>query len=137
MHRVVIDTNIIVSGIIQKKGYPYNVVKSWENGNIILITSLKLIDEVKKVFFYPKIKEKFKLEYSEINHVVQNLLKYSVTITNLPVINFIKTDPSDNIILSTAEEGKANFIITGDSHLLTLKNYKGIEIITAKHFSEL
>ncbi|MCH8318634.1 MAG: putative toxin-antitoxin system toxin component, PIN family [Bacteroidetes bacterium] len=49
-------------------------------------------------------------------------------------IDVIIDDPSDNIFVECAVDGKADYIITGDHHLLSLGNYKGIQIIKAKDF---
>lgn len=137
MHRVVIDTNVLISGIIQSKGHPYKIVKIWEKGELILITSPAMINEAEKVLNYQRIKIRYKLNDDEIRQIVVNLLRYSVLIDNLPLLDVIKDDPDDNAILSTAVEGKADYIISGDSHLLVLKNYKDIEIITPKRFCEI
>ncbi|MGR3309480.1 MAG: putative toxin-antitoxin system toxin component, PIN family [Candidatus Brocadiales bacterium] len=137
MHRVVIDTNVLVSGIIQKSGFPYKVVKSWERGNLILITSLTMIEEAKKVLNYPKIKEKFSLEKDEIKQTILNLVRHSTLIDNPPVLDVIKEDPEDNKVLSAAIEGRADYIVSGDSHLLDLKSYKGVEVITPRKFCEI
>lgn len=137
MHRVVIDTNVLISGIIQRKGFPYKVVKSWEDETILLITSPLMIKEAKKVLNYPKIKKKYCLDEAKIKQTVLNLLKYSILIENPPALDVKKEDPDDNKVLSTAIEGKADYIVSGDSHLLDLKAYKEIKIITAKRFCEV
>jgi len=137
VHRVVIDTNVLISGIIQKKGFPYKVVKCWEKGDITAVTSLTMIEEAKKVLNYPKIKKKYALAEDSIKQILLNLLRYSLVIDNPPSLNVIKEDTEDNKVLSTAIEGKADFIVSGDSHLLDLRSYKGIEIMTPKRFCEI
>ncbi|MDO9027850.1 MAG: putative toxin-antitoxin system toxin component, PIN family [Candidatus Roizmanbacteria bacterium] len=137
MHKVVLDTNVIISGIIQKSGFPYKAVKLWEEGTIVLITSLSMVKEAEKVLNYPKIKKKYSLDEVKIKQTVLNLLRYSVLIDNPPLLDVIKDDPDDNKVLSTALKGKADYIVSGDSHLLGLKIYKGIEIVTPKGFCEI
>ncbi len=137
MHRAVIDTNVLISGIIQKSGFPYKVINFWEQGSLILITSIEMIDEVRRVLNYPKIKVKYRLDAGEIKQTILNLLKYSTLIGDIPILHVIKEDHADDKILATAIEGKADFIISGDFHLLNLKSYRGIEIITAKRFCEI
>ncbi|MEW6409083.1 MAG: putative toxin-antitoxin system toxin component, PIN family [Nitrospirota bacterium] len=137
MHKVVIDTNVFISGIIQKSGFPYKIVKSWEKGNLIFITSRLMIEETIKVLNYPKIKKKYGLDADEIKQTALNLLRYSVLIDNPPALDVIKEDAEDNKVLSTAIEGKADYIVSGDSHLLDLKSYKDIKIITPKRFCEI
>jgi putative PIN family toxin of toxin-antitoxin system len=137
VHRVVIDTNVLVSGIIQKKGFPYRVLKAWEDVDVVLITSEFLINEVDKVLHYGKIRVRYSLEEEEIKQVLLNLMRYSIFVNNPPKVNVIKEDPIDNNILAAAIEGKADYIISGDSHLLNLESYKGIRILTPKEFCGL
>jgi putative PIN family toxin of toxin-antitoxin system len=134
VYRIVIDTNVLVSGIIQKKGFPYKVVKAWEDDNVVLIASEFLINEVSKVLHYEKIRLRYSLKDEEIKQVLLTLVRYSIFINDPPKLNVIKEDLSDNNILAAAVEGKADFIISGDSHLLNLVNYKGIKILTPKEF---
>ena len=134
MHRVVLDTNVLVSGAIQKKGFPYKVVKAWEDDVLALVTSGPLIDEVNRVLHYNKIRVRYSLKEEEIKQILLNLMRYSIFINAPPKLNVIKEDPSDNSILAAAIGGKADYIISGDTHLLNLGAYKGISILTPKEF---
>lgn len=136
-YRVVIDTNVLVSGIIQGKGFPYKIVQSWERGDLILITSSATIEEASKVLNYPKIKTKYGLSEADIKETLLNLVRYSVFVNDPPVLDVIKEDPSDNNILGAAMGGKADYIVSGDFHLSKLKAYKGIEILTPREFCEI
>ena len=137
MHRVVIDTNVIISGVIQKSGFPFKVVKLWEDEKFVLITSAATIEEAGRVLNYPKISKKYKLTDDDIKRSITNLLRYSTLIDDPPAINAIKEDPEDNKILAAAVAGKADYIISGDAHLLGLRRYEGIEIVTPKGFCEV
>jgi len=137
VHRVVIDTNVFVSGTIQKKGFPCKVVKAWENDVLILVTSGPLIEDVNKVLHYDKIRVRYALKDEEVKQILLNLMRYSIFVNDLPKLNVIKEDPSDNNVLAAAIGGRADHIISGDSHLLTLKAFKEIEIMTPKVFCEI
>lgn len=134
MHRVVIDTNVLISGIIQHSGFPFRIVKLWESASLVLITSVATIREAERVLNYPKIKRVYRLTDDDIKRVVSNLAMYSVFVDPLSKVDVIREDPEDNNILATAVDGKADYIISGDTHLLHLKNYKGIDIVTPKEF---
>ena len=134
MHRVVIDTNVLISGIIQKRGFPFKIVSAWEDGSIILVTSAAMIEEARKVLEYPKIKEKYTLEEGEIRQTVLNLMRYSVFVDDIPRLDVIKEDPSDNVILATAVKGSADYIVSGDAHLLKVNSFRGIRVVTPKDF---
>lgn len=68
---------------------------------------------------------------------VDNLNSIAEIIEGKLVLDIIKEDPTDNIILACAVEGRADFIISGDSHLLNLANYEEIEIVDPATFLEL
>ncbi|MCL5024103.1 MAG: putative toxin-antitoxin system toxin component, PIN family [Nitrospirae bacterium] len=133
-YRVVIDTNVLISGVIQGKGFPYRIVRAWEQGDLILITSAATIEEASRVLKYPRIKSKYGLDDADIKETVLNLTKYSVFINDLPGVDVIKEDPSDNSFLAAALSGKADHIISGDAHLQNLNAYGGIEIMSPKTF---
>ena len=86
---------------------------------------------------YPKIRKRYALTSDDIQRTVANLLKYSVLVQDPTISNVIEQDPDDNKILATAIAGKADYIISGDMHLLTLNNYRGIDIVTPKRFCEI
>ncbi len=137
MHKVVIDTNVLISGIIQRSGFPFKVVKMWEDETLVLVTSSSTIEEAGRVLNYPKIRERYKLTDEDINRTITNLLRYSIIVDDPPEINVIKEDPEDNKILATALAGKADYIISGDAHLLNLRSFRGVEMVTPKRFCEI
>lgn len=118
-------------------GYPFKVTRLWEDEAFILITSAATIKEVGRVLNYPKIRKKYKLTDDDINHSITNLLRYSIVVDDPPEIIAIKEDPEDDKILAAAVAGKADYIISGDAHLLNLRSFRGIEIITPKEFCKV
>ena len=128
--KVVIDTNVIISAILFG-GTPAELMSLWKNGRIKPLASKEIIDEYIKVLTYPK----FELTEAEINYILYNeILPYFdiVEIKDTPVI--IKVDPSDDKFIHCAKTGKAKTIITGDQHLLNLKTYQKIKILTPTEF---
>ena len=128
--KVVIDTNVIISAILFG-GIPAELMSLWKNGRIKPLASKEIIDEYIKVLTYPK----FELTEAEINYILYNeILPYFdiVEIKDTPVI--IKVDPSDDKFIHCAKTGKAKTIITGDQHLLNLKTYQKIKILTPTEF---
>ena len=128
--KVVIDTNVIISAILFG-GIPAELMSLWKNGRIKPLASKEIIDEYIKVLTYPKLE----LTEAEINYILYNeILPYFdiVEIKDTPVI--IKVDPSDDKFIHCAKTGKAKTIITGDQHLLNLKTYQKIKILTPTEF---
>jgi uncharacterized protein len=130
--RVVIDTNVIVSAILFG-GMPGELIPLWKSDCIKPLASKNIIDEYIKVLAYPK----FKLSEAEINYILYNeILPYFeiIQIKDSPVI--INVDPSDDKFIHCAKAGKAGVIITGDQHLLNLKTYQKVKILTPAKFME-
>lgn len=77
---------------------------------------------------------KFGLSPKEIQPFIKNLRCYAEFVEKKSKISAIVADPTDNIFLECAVDGEANYIISGDKHLLDLGMYNGIQIIRAKDF---
>lgn len=129
MMKVVFDSNIYISSIVYG-GKPRQIFQSAIEGKVKLYVSRKILKEVEDVLQRPKFKYPFKM----INLVIAEIQNIAKTVIPQEKINYIKDDPHDDIILECAVESKANYIVTGDEHLLNLKNYKTISILNASEF---
>jgi len=134
MLKVVIDTNQFVSSLISKQGKPAQLVDLWRQQHFILVTSPEIIVEIKKVLEYPHIIQKYKLNKEDIQSLLILIEHEAVIVPGLPVINVIKDDPDDNKFLACALAAQAEYIVTGDQHLLSLGRYESILIVTVKDF---
>ena len=131
--RAVVDTNIFVSSTLYE-GYTSKLLSYWQRERFIYLISKPILEEYIKVLGYPK----FRLTKEEIKWIIQEeLLPYIETVKDKTPVSVVKTDPSDNIFLSTAIEGKASFIISGDRHLLALKKYQDAQIVRIRDFLDL
>ena len=127
MTRVALDTNILISAIFWS-GKPYKVISNGLKGEYQLVTSPEIIDEV-----LTKLRNKFQFPEDKIEeqaNILMSLFHMIIPTTKVDVVR----DKSDNKIIECALDGKADFIVTGDPDLLTLKEYKGIRILTANEF---
>ena len=128
--RVVIDTNVVLSAILFG-GLPGKLIPLWKSGRIKPLASNEIIDEYIKVLAYPK----FKLSEEEINYILYNeILAYFDVVVHKPGRVIIKEDPSDDKFIYCAKAGKAGVIISGDQHLLSLKSYAKIKIVSPSQF---
>lgn len=134
MIRVCLDTNVLISGLISSSGASHKILSALRRREFLLITSNEILTETKKVLGYPRIKENYKLSSDQIKRFVQLLSKYFYKTTSSLNSKVIDEDPEDNKILTSAIEGRADLIISGDIHLKKLRSYQGIEIITPKEF---
>ena len=133
--KVVIDTNTIISAPLSEDGNPAKIFELLLLEEIINFTSDQIIEEVNEVFKREKIKSK--LHPSKINFVIENFEKLSKLVKPTINLNQIKEDIEDNRVLECAETSNVDYVISGDKHLLKLKNYKNIKIVTPKEFLDI
>mgnify|MGYP001117790978 CR=1 FL=1 len=126
---VVADTNVIVSALFWG-GNESKIVHLVEEGKIKLLTSVALLDELKKVLMY----ERFGLNEKEIDDNVKYILTISKIISPKRRLRIIHEDPADNRVLECALAGKAAYIVSGDKHLLQLKKFEKAKILRPKEF---
>jgi len=131
--RAVLDTNTIVSGI-GWRGPPRVILDAAIRGDFILLTSLALIDEVRRVLAYPRLRT---LPQARVQEVLALLPLIAYIVEPKEKLTVIRQDPTDNRILECALAGDANHIISGDEHLLALKTFHGIPIMAATDFVRL
>ena len=130
MLKAVLDTNILISATFWI-GQPYEITRLAAGKKIACFTSIEILDEYARI-----LKRDFKQEPVQIEEKVKAIMLFSQMADPLVRINKIKEDPDDNKILEAAVEAKADFIVSGDGHLLKLKCYKGMRILTAKTAKE-
>lgn len=126
--RVVIDANIMVSAYLG--GALKAIIVSWKSGKFTLVVSDAISDEYHDVLRRPK----FQIEQTELDDFFALLLDKAEFVIPVETINVITDDPSDNKFIEAAIAGKAKLIVSGDNHLLELKSFRDIPIITAKEF---
>jgi uncharacterized protein len=127
--KVVIDTNVFVSGIFFN-GPPYQVLKAWRDSKIELIVSLDILDE------YRRVAEILAEEHPTINLapilglVIQNAVIYSAP----KLSDAVCEDPDDDKFLACSLASGSTIIISGDKHLLEVSGYRGIEVLKPRDF---
>ena len=135
MLRVVIDTNVIVSGILSRKGAPAEILNAWRERRFLLLITPAIVAEVSAVLRYPRISEKYSLSEEVIDQTI-SLLEHDALLVpgGVDVAGSLPADPKDEMFLACALEGEADVIVSGDHHLLDLGAYRDITIINAGRF---
>ena len=130
--KVVLDTNIFISGIFWK-GSSNKVITKWKERKFTLVTSLEAISEIVKVL------KDFKIRLSDdmIQEWTDLIVKNSIIVESKEKIDIVKDDPDDNKFLEAAVAGNADYIISQDNHLLKLKEFRRIKIITPEEFNKI
>ncbi|HAS81245.1 MAG TPA: putative toxin-antitoxin system toxin component, PIN family [Verrucomicrobia bacterium] len=129
--RVVFDTNVILSALLFRSGRVSWLVPRWQQGQVVALLSKETASELLRVLAYPK----FKLSHEEQQCILQAFVPYAETVVtrrsrHLPLCR----DPHDQKFLILADQGNADYLVTGDDDLLTIKNFEPCPIITPEAF---
>ena len=127
--KVVIDTNVFVSGIFWK-GISNRIIIAWRARKFDLVNSLMNVEELIKILKF------FKIDMSDehIKEWVNLIVENSIIVDVAGKIKIVKDDPTDDKFIETALNGNADYIISQDRHLLDIKEFEGIKIVTPKEF---
>ena len=131
MFRVVVDTNVLVSALTAGGKPRRLLLKLLEEHKVIL--SRQILAELADVL----ARDKFNLKSSQIDSFLATLAKKSKIIPAVSRFKVVSEDPDDDAVLLTAYNGKADYIVTGDKHLLALKEFKMIEIVKVTQMLEI
>ncbi len=127
--KVVLDTNVIISSILLDKGNPHKIVDLAIEQKIHNHTSPDLLHELED-----KLRNKFKESEEYIQRQINLVSSYSEITESKEKIKAVPDDPKDDMVLECAVACNADYIVTGDNHLLKLKEFRGIKIVASKDF---
>jgi len=130
--KIVLDANIFISALF-RGGNPKKVLERAINKTDELYISKEILEEIEDVIKRPK----FHAENEKIEYIIKSIEDISEKITPKNKIKNGSRDINNNKYIECAMAANANFIISGDIHLLELKQYKKIKIITAKEYLEI
>lgn len=135
--KVVVDTNVLVSRVMSRKGVPARIFEHWIAGAFELIISTDVWAEYRRVFDYEHILRLHSLPSEQVDNILAELKQGSTTVTPSESLNVVLADPDDNKFLECALAGDADYIVSGDSHLLSLQEYRGVRILSPAVFLTL
>jgi putative PIN family toxin of toxin-antitoxin system len=134
-HRVVLDTNCIVSALLFSRQQTAWLRYSWQSDRIVPLVSQQTTKELLRVLSYPK----FQLSKEEQVLLLADFLPYAETIPALetPVDLPLIRDPADQVFLTLAVAGKAEALVSGDKDLLAIKNsFLTVPIMNLSEFAD-
>jgi uncharacterized protein len=135
--RVVLDTNVFVSSLLSTEGTPAQLLNAWREGRYMLVTSPAIIAEVVEVLESPRISKKYLIRHQDVENLVDVLKTDAVLVPGeAGVKGSVPRDPRDEMFLACAIDANADCIVSGDRHLLDLKTFRGIPILTVNEFAE-
>lgn len=135
MLRVVLDANIFVSALIRPQGPPGQILTRFVNDQVFqLVVSPSIVDELRRCLRYPKIRRYLALTPDDVDRWVNAITLLADSVMSGKQLHVVLDDPDDDQYLIAAIEGRAQFLVTGDAHLLNIRQYEGVRIVTAKAF---
>ena len=112
----VIDTNVWVSGLINRYGWPARVLDAYRDLRFTVVTSDPLLEELVEVLRRPKIVRKYGVTDEDVQALQELLRKHAVVVPIRHTVHVCR-DPDDNVVIETAERERAQFLVTGDADL--------------------
>ena len=127
--RVVIDTNVFISGL-NFAGIPSEILELLMKGEIDVFISPFIMTELERI-----LRERFEWKTERINGVLHRIRAKTILVEPKTRVSAIKEKDDDNRILECAVEAKVEYLISGDrKHLLPLREYQGIKILSPAEF---
>jgi putative PIN family toxin of toxin-antitoxin system len=127
--RLVLDTNAAVSGLLWH-GTPGKVIDAAHNKTVFLFTSAPLLAELRGVLVREKFATQLEARGLSAEEVFEGYAALATIVTPAIISATVANDTSDDVVLATALAAQVDAIVSGDAHLLNLKRYQGISILT-------
>ena len=131
--RVVVDTNVLVSGLLWK-GAPSRIILAAETGDLEFCTSAPLLAELRDVLTRPKFAKRLAMGHTRPEELADGFRRLATIVAPALIPPTVGDDPDDDQLLACALAANAEAIISGDRHLLALKAFKDIPVLTVAEF---
>ena len=137
MIRAVLDANVYVSAAVRPEGPPGQIIHRFLRGEAFeIVTSQAIVDEVLRALSYPKVR-KYIRPGLDAELWFEDIVVLSQLVPDDPEFEGASKDRDDDKYIAAAIEGRAGFVVAGDSDLLDLKEYDRIRIVTPRVFLDL
>ncbi len=131
--RAVVDTGVLVSGLIRRSGTTGEILRTLRDGHFTLIYSTPILVEIIDVLGRGLFRTKYHLEPEDITALV-NLVRLRGELIIPTVSVTVCRDPKDNKFLEAALAGKADALVSGDADLLVLNPFENIPVLRPAEF---
>jgi len=120
--RVVLDTNVWISGLLVPQGKSGTIIDTWRQGHLSIVVSQPILQEIERVLLYPKIFKKLNWDRMKVKHYINllSLLTENVDVKDCSVV--VEKDLNDSPILETLVTSQSDWLVTGDMVLLELQS---------------
>ena len=134
--KLVLDTNTIVSAFFWE-GNEAELFRKIEQGKAMLYISGEILTEIEEVIKRPKFNEVMKKANLTPDQIMQNIISLSHLVIAPKITVKVCRDEKDNKFLECADSANADYLVSGDDDLLSLKEYKGISIVRTSRILQL
>ena len=133
---VVIDANVFLSAVINLSGVPAAIMNAWRSRRFSVVTSAALRAELGEILSRPETARYVRATPDAVTTMLRDLDQAAKLVEPDPV-SAVQADPDDDPVLGTATAGQADYVVTGDRHLLAIGTFRGIPIVTPAQFLAL
>lgn len=131
--RAVIDTNVLVSGLIRPRGAPGAVLRALRDRRFVAVVSPAILEEIIDVLSRPWLRDKYAIDDQGVEAFLRLLVSRAELVE--PHSEFRRCrDPDDDKFLETAVDGRADRLVSGDADLLALGSIEGVAIVNPAGF---
>ncbi len=134
--RVCWDTSPLVSAAIRRHGVPRQLLDLAREEDVDVVVSPATLEELASTLREPRIALRYGITEAEADAFVAGLKEFAFVAPGILVVIAVPADPKDDHVLAAAVETGCGFVVTGDKHLLSLRTFRGIEIVTPRELLE-
>lgn len=131
--RAVLDTNVLISGVIAT-GVPHELLLRGFDYEYQIVVSVETLAEFRDTLL--KYPDRFQMDESEVQQEVETIRYFAEFVDPDEEIAAVQPDPDDDKFLEAAVAGDVDYLVSGDSHLLDIESFRGIDIVEPRTFYE-
>ena len=135
--RAVLDTNVLIGGLLSEGSPPRWLVDAWLDGHYVLVTCLYQVEEVSHVLDYPRIASRLRLSGAEVDLILAALLSQAEVVGSELRLPGVSRDPKDDPLVACSMEGNADYLVSGDADLLDLGKHENTRMVSPREFVEI
>jgi putative PIN family toxin of toxin-antitoxin system len=131
--KVVLDTNVWISAFLLG-GKPVEIIKAAEQKSVFIFASEEIVAEISRVLTYPKIRSIYEAAELKRETLIETVMRTAKFVEITGKLNVVKEHSADNKFVECALAAGADYIVSGDKHLLKVACYKKTHIVSVKEF---
>jgi putative PIN family toxin of toxin-antitoxin system len=135
--RAVLDANVYISAAVRAEGPPGQIIERFlRDAAFEIVMSQAIVDEVLRAFAYPKVRKYIRRDLDP-ELWFEDIVLLAQFVAGADKLKAVSKDPDDDKYIAAALEGRAAFVVAGDSDLLSIKEYEGVRIVGPRAFLDL